>query len=40
LSEFAAPNWSKECWQAARPTDEPIYLTERVGRREHRRRAA
>jgi hypothetical protein len=40
LSEFAAPNWSQECWQAARPSDEPIYLTERVGRRESRRKAA
>lgn len=39
LTQFVAPNWSKECWQAARPNDEPIYLTERVGRRERRRRA-
>lgn len=40
LSQFAAPNWSTECWQTARPDAQPLFLTERVGRREHRRSVA
>ncbi len=35
-----APNWSTECWQVARPHADPVYLTERVARREHLRHAA
>jgi hypothetical protein len=37
LAHFAAANWSTECWQAACSHAEPIYMTERIGRREHRR---
>jgi hypothetical protein len=40
LTAVDAPTWSQECWQAARPDDTPIYQTERVGHREHRRKAA
>ena len=40
LTEVDAPNWSRECWQAARPDATPIYQTDRVGSREQRRLAA
>jgi hypothetical protein len=40
LSQFDAPNWSQECWKAARPDTSPGYETERVGKREHLRLAA
>jgi hypothetical protein len=40
LSQFNAPNWSQECWKAARPDPSPVYETERVGKREHLRLAA
>jgi|GEM_PF-810099 len=40
LTQFDAPNWSTECWQAARPQGAPVYLTERVGQREHHRTVA
>lgn len=39
LAHPDAPNWSKECWQAARPSDEPIWMTGRMGKREQRRAA-
>ncbi len=40
LTHFDAPNWSQECWDAALPDKTPVYQTERVGKREHRRLAA
>lgn len=40
LTQFDVPNWSTECWQAARPQGSPVYLTERIGRREHVRKVA
>jgi hypothetical protein len=39
LKQFAAPNWSQECWQAAIPAPEPVLMTGRVGKREQRRAA-
>ena len=40
VSQMDAPNWSEECWRASRPDATPVYTTERVGTREHRRYAA
>lgn len=40
LAHFEAPNWSTECWQAARPAAAPVAITGRVGKREHLRQAA
>ena len=40
LTQFNAPNWSTECWQATRPQGTPVYLTERIRRREHLRQVA
>lgn len=37
LTQFAAPNWSQQCWQAALPEPKPILMTGRVGKREQRR---
>jgi hypothetical protein len=34
-----APNWSQECWEAARPDATPLHMTGRCGRRETRRAA-
>lgn len=39
LKQFAVPNWSQQCWQAAIPASEPVLKTGRVGKREHRRAA-
>jgi hypothetical protein len=39
LAHADAPNWSTECWQAARPTGTPLQMTGRVGRREQPRAA-
>jgi hypothetical protein len=39
LAYADAPNWSTECWQAARPSATPLRMTGRVGPREQRRAA-
>ncbi|MFP4441290.1 MAG: hypothetical protein ACLFVO_29000 [Chloroflexaceae bacterium] len=39
-TQFDAPNWSTERWQAARPHADPVSLTERIGQREHVRKVA
>jgi hypothetical protein len=39
LKQFAAPNWSQQCWQAALPAPKPVQMTGRVGKRERRRAA-
>jgi hypothetical protein len=40
LTQVDAPNWSTECWQAARPHADPVSLTERIDQREHVRKVA
>jgi hypothetical protein len=40
LTAVDAPTWSMECWRTARQAAPPVYENDRVGRREHRRKAA
>ncbi len=40
LRHADAPNWSQECWQAARPHGDAVYLTGRIGPREQIRQWA
>jgi hypothetical protein len=39
LAHPDAPTWSVDCWQAALPEPTPLFMTDRVGKREHRRAA-
>jgi hypothetical protein len=40
LAHVDAPNWSTECWHAAQPAADPVFITGRVGKREHLRQVA